>query len=93
MKDNFFDAVDKKDGSAGRKALQVMKDEGIEAKTVKSAVSTKYHDMWKEAKTQAEKDKAKADWKSAYTLVNNVYGSSSNNLDQTWSEWEKKQSE
>lgn len=91
MKNDFFDAVEKKDGSAGRKALQTMKDEGIEAKTVKSAVSTKYHDAWKEAKSQAEKDKAKSDWKSAYTLVNNVYGSSSNDLDQTWAEWEKKQ--
>jgi len=87
MKNDFFDAVEKKDGSAGRKALETMKKEGIEAKTVKSATSTKYHDMWKEAKSQAEKDKAKSDWKSAYTLINTVYGSKSNDLDKTWNDW------
>ena len=54
-------------------------------------MGTRYHDVWKEAESQAEKDKAKADWKSAYTLVNNVYGSKSNDLDKTWSDWEKEQ--
>lgn len=91
MKADFFDAVERKDGSAGRKALETMKNEGIEGKTVKSAVSTRYHEIWKEAKTQAEKDKAKSDWKSAYTLVNNVYGTESKDLDKTWSDWESKQ--
>lgn len=91
MKGDFFDAVDRKDGSAGRKALETMKNEGIEAKTVKQATSTKYHEIWKEAKSQAEKDKAKSDWKSAYTLINTVYGSKSNDLDKTWNDWEAEQ--
>ena len=91
MKNDFFDAVDKKDGSAGRKALETMKKEGMEAKDVKSATSTKYHEMWKDAKTQAEKDKAKSDWMSAYKLINTVYGTKSNDLSKTWSDWEKEQ--
>lgn len=91
MKQDFFDAVEKKDGSAGRKALETMKAEGIEGSTVKKAVSSRYHEIWKGAKTQAEKDKAKSDWKSAYTLVNNVYGTTSNNLDKTWADWEADQ--
>ena len=91
MKNEFFDAVEKKDGVAGRKALETMKAEGVEAKTVKTAVSTRYHDIWKEAQTPAEKSKAKSDWKSAYTLVNNVYGVNSKDLDKTWDDWEKKQ--
>ena len=68
-----------------------MKAEGIEGSTVKKAVSSRYHEIWKGAKTQAEKDKAKSDWKSAYTLVNNVYGTTSNNLDKTWADWEADQ--
>jgi hypothetical protein len=94
MKQDFYDAVEKMDGSAGRKALETMKNEGIEAKTVKSAVSTRYHEAWKEAKKQgdtAAMKKAESDWKSAYKLVNNVYNSKSDNLDQTWKKWEKEQ--
>jgi hypothetical protein len=66
----------------------------MEAKTVKSAVSTRYHDEWKEAKKRGDTagmSKAKSSWKSAYTLVNNVYNSKSNDLDKTWSDWEKDQ--
>lgn len=93
MKADFFDAVEAKDGSAGRKALETMKQEGIEGKTVKASVSTRYHEIWKKAESQADKDKAKSDWKSAYTLVDNVYGTKSKNLDKTWSDWEKDQKE
>ena len=91
MKSDFFQAVDSKDGTAGRKALDALKAEGKDAKSIKSSISTYYHDAWKEATTQAEKDKAKQNWKSAYTLVNNYFGATSNDLDKTWSDWEKKQ--
>lgn len=91
MKSDFYDAVEKKDGSAGRKALEQMKSEGVEAKSIKASISTRYHEIWKAASSQAEKDKAKSDWKSAYTLVNNVYNVKSDDLDKTWAEWEKKQ--
>ena len=91
LKNDFFEAVDSKNGSAGRKALEGLKAEGKDAKSIKSSVSTKYHEDWKNAKTPAEKAKAKSDWKSAYTLINNFFGVDSKDLDKTWNDWESKQ--
>ena len=90
-KEEFFASVDAKNGSAGRKALDGLKAMGVDAKGAKSMVSTQYHDAWKNAKTQAEKDKARNDWKSAYALVCNYYGVEHKDLDKTWSDWEKDQ--
>ena len=64
---------------------------GVDAKSAKTMVSTQYHDAWKEAKTPAEKQKARSDWMSAYKLVCNYYGVEYKDLDKTWSDWEKDQ--
>ena len=90
-KEEFFASVDNKNGSAGRKALDGLKAMGVEAKDAKAMVSNQYHKAWKEAKTPAEKQKAKSDWMSAYKLVCNYYGVDYNDLEKTWSDWEKKQ--
>ena len=90
-KEEFFASVDSKNGSAGRKALDGLKAMGVDAKSAKSMVSTQYHDAWKDAKTPAEKQKAKSDWMSAYKLVCNYYGVDYKDLEKTWSDWEKKQ--
>ena len=90
-KEEFFASVDAKNGTAGRKALDGLKAMGVDAKGAKTMVSTQYHDAWKEAKTPAEKQKAKADWMSAYKLVCNYYGVEYKDLEKTWSEWEKDQ--
>lgn len=90
-KADFFASVESKNGTAGRKALDGLKAMGVDAKSAKTMVSTKYHDAWKEAKTPAEKQKAKSDWMSAYKLVCNYYGVEYKDLDKTWSDWEKDQ--
>jgi hypothetical protein len=90
-KADFFASVESKNGTAGRKALDGLKAMGVDAKSAKTMVSTQYHDAWKEAKTPAEKQKAKSDWMSAYKLVCNYYGVEYKDLDKTWSDWEKDQ--
>lgn len=91
LKQKLFDAIDTRNGSAGRQTIQEMLNKGIEAKTIKSSISDEYHKAWLDA-SPSERNAIKQKWIDATILVNNV-GNVKNAKDpeKTWNEWEAKQ--
>lgn len=91
LKQKLFDAIDSRNGSAGRQTIQEMLNKGIEAKTIKSSISDEYHKAWLDA-SPSERNAIKQKWIDATILVNNV-GNVKNAKDpeKTWNEWEAKQ--
>lgn len=92
IKTSLWDAVETSDGNSARQAILDMVDSGMEASSVKDAISDKYHKEWKEAKTQAEKDNAKRKWINATTLANKTLKlNNAKDPATAWAAWEKKQ--
>lgn len=91
-KDDFFKATESNDGVAARQAIKAMADMGMDAKAMKTAVSTKYHEEWKNDTDKASKDKAKRAWINATTLINKeMKVKKPEDPTKNWNEWEKKQ--